>query len=114
MPSPSLFPSTIRHLSARRIPAVTAILLGAVVVLGCGSRATGDRPEVEQPISECEAFLAAYDHCLGSLGPDRIAKARVEQTRAGLVAQASHGEGARTELRKRCADNLSQLKATCR
>jgi hypothetical protein len=114
MPFPSLLPSNIASLSARRALAVTGLSLVALVVVGCGSHAKGDRSEPEEPITECEAFLAAYDHCLGSLGPDRIAKARVEQTRAGLVAQASRGDAARAELRKKCTDNLSQLKATCR
>jgi hypothetical protein len=114
MPSPKPRLSSIASPSERRASAVTGLLLGAVVVLGCGSRAKGDRSEAKEPIAECDAFLAAYDHCLGSLGPDRIAKARVEQTRAGLVAQASHGDAARAALRKQCTDNLSQLKATCR
>ncbi len=89
--------------------------IGVLSLLGCGSHAKGDSAEAaNEPIAECEAFAAAYEHCLGTLGPDRIAKARAEQTRAGLLTQARQGEAARAVLRTQCSANLAQINATCR
>jgi hypothetical protein len=102
---------------SRRPSIVLASLLLGALLLGCGSHAKGDRAEeTNPPIEECDQFVAAYEHCLATLGPDRIAKARAEQTRAGLATQlqAAHGEAARTALRTQCATNLTQLRATCR
>jgi hypothetical protein len=91
-------------------------VLVLTLLFGCSGRhATKDDAESTEPIQECNAFLSAYEQCLETLGPARIAQARVEQTRAGLVAQVqtAHGDTARAALRKQCTDNLSQLKATC-
>lgn len=101
--------------SSRQTLALAGLLLGVLLLLGCGSRANGGDGETNPPIEECDAFVAAYAHCLGTLGPERIAQARVQQTRTGLATQvqSAHGDAARTALRKQCADNLSQLKATC-
>jgi hypothetical protein len=99
-------------------PAATAlvgIILGTLL-LACGNRAKGrDRQDAPQPIEECDQFVAAYARCLGTLGPQDIATARAEQTRAGLAAQiqAAPGPTERTALRKQCANSLSQLKVAC-
>ena len=85
------------------------------LLAACGSRSAPSGSNAAEPIPECDAFVAAYAHCLGTLGPERIAQARAEQTRSGLVVQtqAAHGDAARAELRKQCEANLSQLTATC-
>jgi hypothetical protein len=101
------------HLCSPSRFSLTAVLIGAFVV-ACGSHASNDGRETSAPIEECDAFLTAYEHCLDSLGPANVARARVEQTRAGLAAQVGNGPAARSALRKQCADNLSQIKATCR
>jgi hypothetical protein len=94
---------------------ILAACLTTAVLGACASHAaTTGSQDTAGPIEECEAFLKGYEHCLDSLGPTKIAQARVEQARAGLAAQVGHGEAARAALQKQCADNLSQLKATCR
>ena len=66
----------------------------------------------DAPIDECDAFLASYEHCLASLGPADVARARVAQTRASFVA--TRDKAARAALRQKCISNLAQLKTTCR
>ena len=91
-----------------------AILIALPIVVACGShRGDGAHPQ-DEPIEECEAFLASYEHCLASLGPARIAQARVEQTRSAFRAQAAAGDTARSNLRQKCVANLADLKTTCR
>jgi len=111
------FPSTRLtpdRASGRRNLTLAGCLLGAVF-LGCGAhRAGDDAQESNVPIEECDAFVAAYSRCLGTLGPDRIARERAEQTRSGILAQASRGEAARAAVRKQCVDNLSRLNTSCR
>jgi len=96
---------------SRGVAAAFAVL---ALLPACSSSHSTKESPADEPIEECDAFLGAYEHCLDSLGPASIAQARVEQTRAGFVAQAGHGEAARAALRQKCADNLSQLKTTCR
>ena len=92
-----------------------ASLLAVCASTACSSRpATGGAEAKAEPIPQCEAFLSAYEHCLDALGPSDIARARVEQTRAALTTQLSGGTAARAALREKCADNLSQLRTTCR
>ena len=113
---PCLIPPPMSSASTRRTLVLVGLLLGALL-LGCGSRAKRSDGDVDanQPIAECDAFVAAYAHCLSTLGPEGIAQVRAEQTRAGLLAQTEHADAAaRTALRKQYAANLSQLKATCR
>jgi hypothetical protein len=115
MPSPSL-PLRGSALSSRRPVTLLAPLL-AVLALGCGSHAKQDGAQEANPspIAECDAFVAAYARCLAAHGPERLADARAEQTRAGLATQihAAQGDGARAVLQKQCSANLSQLKASC-
>ncbi len=91
-----------------------AVLAGSAIACGGHTGGTGAAAENDETPAECEAFAAAYEHCLGTLGPEQIAKARVEQTRASFVAQASRGEAARAALRAQCSANLAQIKSTCR
>ena len=97
-----------------------ALILGSVVLgallAACGGHAKSNATtEPSEPIEECDSFVAAYGRCLGNLGPERIANARADQTRAALAIQISqaHGEPARAALRQKCVDNLSRLTATC-
>lgn|SRR5487761_2013238 len=95
---------------ALRLPAFAVGLL--LLVSACSGRHAADVAQVDEPIDECEAFLASYAHCLGTLGPAAVAQARVEQTRAAFAA--THGVAPRAALRQKCVDNLTQLKTTCR
>ncbi len=105
---------SVAQRSTRRVLSVAA-LLGAAAAMACGSHAApGDSNAADQPIPECEAFLTAYEHCLGSLGPAWIAEARVEQTRAAFATQVAQGPAAGQVLRKQCVERLSQIKTTCR
>ena len=100
---------------SRRRRAASSLLACCVLFLAtaaCTSPSTGEQSDPDEPISECETFLASYEHCLSGLGPPSIAHARIEQTRAGFAA--IHGKGPRAALRKECAENLTQLKSTCR
>ena len=93
---------------------ILALAFTSASLLACGgNHATADAPDAG-PIAECEAFLASYERCLDSLGPADIARARVEQTRAGLAAQAEAGGTSRAALRQTCAENLAQLGTSCR
>ena len=89
-----------------------ACLVVLVLLSACSGRHPTAAAQVDEPIPECDAFLASYEHCLESLGPLDIARGRVEQSRASF--ESVHGEAARAELRQKCADNLVQLKKTCR
>src|ERR1700735_5040933 len=93
-----------------------AVSLVCVLLVACGAHAApgSTSDDADGPLAECEAFLSAYGHCLESLGPPRVAQARLEQTRAGLVAQAGRGEASRAALRRECLENLSQVQTTCR
>jgi hypothetical protein len=93
-----------------------AVLLGALgaPLFACGGSHAAAEVQDAGPIEECEAFVASYQSCLGSLGPADIAQARAEQTRAGLAAQATRGPEARAALREKCVANLSRLRTTCR
>jgi hypothetical protein len=95
---------------------VRAAALSAMLVLLLASACSSRKPQGEssgpEPIPECDAFLASYQHCLEKLGPPAIAQARIAQTRAAF--DATQGTTARTALRKTCAQNLSQLSTTCR
>ena len=111
---PGLFNCTRGRMKFRallRLSLVAGLL--AAPLVACGSHATGSQ-DATGPIEKCDAFLTAYGHCLDSLGPAQIAKERLEQTRAGLAAQAGRGAAARAALRKQCVDNLTQITTTCR
>ena len=88
------------------------VFLALLVACGSSRQTTGDAPS--EPIRECDSYLAAYEHCLNALGPERITEARLEQRRAAFAAQAAQGESGRKALRKQCSDGLSKLAATCR
>jgi hypothetical protein len=107
-------------MSAAALRRGTALGLGGfllVVLLGaCGGHAKSKgSPETTGPIEECDAYVAEYAHCLGNLGPERIASARAEKTRVALAAQITEAEGApaRAAIRQKCVTNLSRLTATC-
>jgi hypothetical protein len=88
--------------------------LAASAAVACRSHAeTGDSQEPARLAPECDAFLSAYGRCLDVLGPEAIAKARVDQARAGLLGQVGHDEVSHAALGKQCAVNLSQVRGTC-
>jgi hypothetical protein len=91
---------------------VLLVLLPLLVACSSGHTAGGEAPS--EPIRECDSYLAAYEHCLNSLGHERVTEARVEQRRAAFAAQAALGGSARQALRKQCTDGLSQIKTMCR
>ena len=102
-----------RNASSRAAPTGRVwrlLLLG--LLSACSARHSTGAAQPDEPLPECDAFLASYRHCLESLGPPDIARGRVEQSRASF--ESIHGESARVELRLKCADNLVQLKKTCR
>ena len=89
-----------------------ACLVVLALLCACsGHQPTGDS-QPDEPIQECDLFLASYEQCLGTLGPASVARARVEQTRAAFAS--THGTAPRAALRQKCIDNLTQLKTTCR
>jgi hypothetical protein len=98
---------------SRRTRAIAVAILTAGLA-ACSARSGGGSSSSDAPIEECEAFLTAYEQCLGSLGTPQVAHARAEQTRSSLVAQAERGDAARGEVRRKCVANLSQLQTTCR
>ena len=110
-----MMPETRRDVSGRRrrVLALAGLLLVALF-LGCGSHAAPSGSNAAEPIPECDAFLTAYGHCLGSLGPTWVADARVAQTRTAFATQAGQGQAAGQALRKQCVERLSQIKTTCR
>jgi hypothetical protein len=94
---------------------LAAAFLGAAVLAACGNHATTVGSQAaDEPIPECEQFLAAYEHCLDSLGPVWIAQARIEKTRAAFATEAAQGAAAGQALRTQCIAQLSQLRTTCR
>lgn len=110
--------STLSHGPFLTLPAgpfCILVAIGLSALAACSDHAASSGSNAaDEPIPECEAFLSAYEHCLGSLGPTWIAKARVEQTRAAFVTKATQGPGAGQALRKQCVERLSQIKTTCR
>jgi hypothetical protein len=92
-----------------------AVLLSLSLLVACSSRqTTGEAEATSEPIRECDSYLAAFEHCLNSLGHERVTQARVEQRRAAFAAQAALGGSAREALRKQCTAGLSQVATMCR
>jgi hypothetical protein len=93
----------------------TVTLCGIVLVTGCGNHRSSDAQRTARNIPECDAFVEAYEQCVGALGPPKLTAARIEQTRAGISAQiAASTDESLPVIRAQCVQNLSQLKATCR
>jgi hypothetical protein len=112
----SLRRRTAAAISGRGARALAGWLTAAFLVLACHPRTKGEAsPDANQSIEECDAYVAAYQHCIGTLGTESVARARGEQARAGLAAQlrTAQSEPARAALKTQCAANLSHLKATC-
>jgi hypothetical protein len=91
-----------------------AVAMIVASLAACSARSGVESSSSDAPIKECEAFLTAYEQCLGTLGSAQVARTRAQQTRSSLAAEAERGDLARGEVRRRCVANLSQLETTCR
>jgi hypothetical protein len=97
----------VRPLHFRFAPALFVI----ATLAACSSKPRHDtEPSVGVP-SECDAFVSAYEACLGSSGPAPIAHARADQTRAALADEAQRSPA--DTLASKCRANLQRLTASC-
>ena len=91
------------------------VFFACVFIAGCEGRTTSADQTPAAPLRECDAFVAAYQECLRSLGPADLAAARASQTRESLQARIDQSDAVgREALRRECVANHSQLQATCR
>ena len=111
-------PSMVRsRRAASTVRTVTRAVVGAlgiaIAAVACDSN---EHSSSSEPLAECEAYVAAYEHCMIGMG-DRagaIVKQRAADTRAAFNLAAKKDEASREATRVQCEAATQRLTASCR